>query len=112
MNHFKVKLISNELPLELVNLTVKRELKFSDMILYNVKAEHSDRVDSFLKSTRALRVYRSHFRQIFPKPMTNDTENSIEVLQLEDVDFRVQNSVLINDNLKALSLTQTLLKPS
>ena len=75
-NDFRVKLMTNELPSELVNQVVKREMKFSDLILYNVvNTEYTDKVDSMLKSTRALRMYKSNFRQIFPRPMTNDTPN-------------------------------------
>ena len=76
-NEFKVKLLTSELPNDLVNHVVKREMKFSDLLIYNVTVEYSDNVDSMLKSTRALRVCRSTFRQIFPRKICNETENEI-----------------------------------
>jgi len=57
LTHFKITLISNELPAELVSEAVSREVMFNEVILCNVKCEHSDRVDSFLKSTKTLRIF-------------------------------------------------------
>lgn len=62
-------------------------MKFSEILLFNVSAEYTDRVDSLLKSARTLRIFQSHFRQIFPREMTNEVTNEIEVLQLDEVEF-------------------------
>ena len=104
--------MSNELPAEFVAEAANREVRFNELILCNVKCEHSDRVDSLLKSARTLRIFRSHFRQIFPKAMTNSTENHIEILQMEDVDFRVNNSVFSAEHLRALALKGAVLRPT
>lgn len=81
LNDFRIRLfIANELPNELVNIAVKREMKFSEIVLFNITAEYTDRIDSMMKSSKALRLCKSHFRQIFPKEMTNDTINEIELL--------------------------------
>jgi len=109
---FRVTLMSNELPSEFVAEAVSRELRFKELILCNVKCEHSDRVDSLLKSARTLRIFRSHFRQIFPRAMTNSTENNIEILQMEDVDFRVNNSVFNAERLRAIALKGAVLRPT
>ncbi len=61
-------------------------------------------MDSFLKSTKTLRLYRSNFRQIFPKEMTNETRNIIETIYLEDVSFLVKNTLFKNDNIKSIAL--------
>ena len=61
-------------------------------------------MDSFLKSTKTLRLYRSNFRQIFPKEMTNQTRNIIETIYLEDVSFLVKNTLFKNDNIKSIAL--------
>ena len=80
-NDFKVKLYSNELPpVEMINQAVKREMKFSELLLFNVNAEYTDKVDALLKSTRSLRVFNSYFRQLFPREITNDVSNEIELL--------------------------------
>lgn len=106
-----VKLYSNELPSELVTVAVRREMKFSELLLCNLSCEYSDKMDSLFKQTRSLRIFKSSFRQIFPRPMTNETRNEIEVLQLEDVDFKVQNTLFkACDRLQALSLCRTALK--
>ena len=110
LNECRVKLFSNELSTELINQVVKQEIKLSVLLLCDVTAEYTDRLDSMLKSTRNLRIYRSTFRQIFPKCMQNDTCNDIETLHFEDVDFRVENSVFNNDRLKVLSLCGSLLR--
>ncbi len=111
-NDFSVKLMTNELPPELVNQVVKRELKFQDILLYNVTAEYSDKMDSMLMSSRSLRMFRCCFRQIFPKPITNDTVSEIELLQLEEVDMSgvKGNQVFKADRLKALSVSKCSLK--
>ena len=66
------------MPTDLVSLIVKREIKFSDLYIYNLTTEYTDKIDSLLKSARNLKVFRSSFRQIFPKAMLNDTTNEIE----------------------------------
>jgi hypothetical protein len=111
-NNFKVKLYTNELPPgEMINQVIKREMKFSEILLFNVNAEYTDRVDSLLKSARRLRLYNSFFRQIFPRDMTNEVVNEIEVLQLEGVDFQAKNTLFRSDRLKALSLKKSQFKP-
>ncbi|TNV81421.1 hypothetical protein FGO68_gene7059 [Halteria grandinella] len=110
-NNFKVKLYSNELPpAEMINQAVKREMKFSEIFLFNVNAEYTDKVDSLLKSTRNLRIFRSYFRQIFPRDMTNDVPNEIELLQLDEVDFQAKTTIFRCDRLKALSLKKSQFK--
>ena len=77
---FKIKLYINELSIEVINASLKREIKFSELFLYQISTEYTNNMDSFMKSTKNLIIYKSSFRQIFPKPMTNDTENCIESL--------------------------------
>jgi hypothetical protein len=88
----------------MVNQAVKRDMKFSELVLYNVTTEYTDRLDSLMKGARSVRLCKSTFRQIFPKEMTNEAENEIELLQMEEVDFRVKNTIFRGDRLKALSL--------
>ena len=80
-------LIANELKSnELLTLiTHLRQIKFNEIRLYNVTAEYTDRLDQMLKSTRHLKLFKCNFRQIFPKPMTNEVENIIETVHMEDV---------------------------
>ena len=97
---------------DLQQLLLKREVKFTDLFLYNITTEYTDRLDSVLKQARSLRIYKSQFRQIFPKPMINETRNEIETLAFEEVDFRVKNTILLTaDRLKVISLKQTQLRP-
>lgn len=109
---FGLKFLTNELPNEVVTQVVKRQLRFSDLFLFNVTAEYTDRIDSVLKSTRNLKLYKCQFRQIFPKDMVNETPNEIESLQMEEVDLRVKNTLFSCDKLKALSLSHTILRPN
>jgi hypothetical protein len=97
---------------DLQQLLLKREVKFTDLFLYNITTEYTDRLESVLKQARSLRIYKSQFRQIFPKPMINETRNEIESLAFEEVDFRVKNTILLTaDRLKVISMKQTQLRP-
>lgn len=108
LSEYRVRLvIANELPPEVTSQVVKREMKFSEIVLFGVTTEYTDRLDSLLKSTRVLRLGKCHFRQIFPKEMTNETSNEVEVLQMEEVDFRVSNSLFIGDRIRSILLSQT-----
>ena len=42
---FRVKLFANELSTEVISQIIKRDLKFSDILLYNVNTEYTDKLD-------------------------------------------------------------------
>ncbi len=47
---FRTKLfLSGDFPIDLVNLIVKREIKFTDLYIYNMTTEYTDKLDSMFK---------------------------------------------------------------
>ena len=56
--------------------------------------EYTDKLDQMLKSARHLKLFKCNFRQIFPKPMTNEVESIIETIHMEDVYMKVNNTLL------------------
>ena len=49
----------DHLQTDLQQLLLKREVKFTDLFLYNITTEYTDRLDSVLKQARSLRIYKS-----------------------------------------------------
>jgi len=55
-------LIANELGPELLTLIISRQIKFNDLRIYNISCEYTDKLDSMLKQTRHLTIYKCNFR--------------------------------------------------